>query len=130
VVPSPGHPSIETVPFVIFVSFDIDGTLETGDPPGPITIEQVLVAKDRGYVIGSASDRTVAFQRKMWDEHGVEVDFVGHKHHLHDIIARFECTRLMHIGDTQVDEHYAKLAGLEFFWSDKLPEPGTDGWIY
>ena len=115
---------------MILVSFDIDGTLETGDPPGPVTIAQVLEAKKRGHVIGSASDRTVAFQRKMWEENGVEVDFVGHKHHLADIIAPFECTRLLHIGDTQVDEHYARLAGLEFFWADKLPEAGAEGWIY
>jgi hypothetical protein len=115
---------------VILVSFDIDGTLETGDPPGPIGIDLVRRAKALGYVVGSASDRTVGFQRRMWADHGVEVDFVGHKHHLADIVAGFTCERLIHIGDTSVDEHYALLAGLEFVWVDKLPDAGADGWIF
>ncbi|MBW8825675.1 MAG: HAD family hydrolase [Acidobacteria bacterium] len=115
---------------MILVSFDIDGTLETGDPPGPISIEMVREAKARGHVIGSASDRTVAFQRRMWEEHEVEVDFVGHKHHLADIISKFECSRLLHIGDTTVDEHYARLAGLEFFFADKIPDAGAAGWVF
>ncbi|MGD9797954.1 MAG: HAD family hydrolase [Acidimicrobiia bacterium] len=115
---------------MILVSFDIDGTLETGDPPGPVTLEMVRRAKSLGYVIGSSSDRTVAFQRTMWAAHEVEVDFVGHKHHLSDIVARFECERLIHIGDTSVDEHYATLAGLEFVWVDQLPVDGAEGWIF
>jgi hypothetical protein len=58
------------------------------------------------------------------------VDFVGHKHHLTDIVERFTCERLIHIGDTSVDEHYAKLAGLEFVWVDQLPADGEEGWIF
>ena len=115
---------------MILVSFDIDGTLETGDPPGPITLDMVREAKARGYVIGSASDRTVAFQRRMWEDNGVEVDFVCHKHHLSDVIVKWELTRLLHIGDTTVDEHYAKLAGLEFFFADAVPAAGSDGWVF
>ncbi|HEY2331179.1 MAG TPA: HAD family hydrolase [Acidimicrobiales bacterium] len=115
---------------MILVSFDIDGTLETGDPPGPVTLDLVRRAKALGYVIGSSSDRTVAFQRKMWAANDVEVDFVGHKHHLSDIVEKFDCERLIHIGDTSVDEHYALLAGLEFVWVDKMPAEGDEGWIF
>src|SRR5258708_2777290 len=56
------------LPPMILVSFDIDGTLEVGDPPGPLTLDMVRLAKSSGWVIGSASDRTVAEQEKMWDK--------------------------------------------------------------
>ena len=115
---------------MILVSFDIDGTLEAGDPPGPITMDTVRRAKELGYVIGSASDRTLREQREMWERHDIVVDFVSHKHHLHDVRARFECTRLVHIGDTHVDEQYAKLAGFEFHYVDVMPAAGTEGWIF
>jgi hypothetical protein len=115
---------------VILVSFDIDGTLETGDPAGPLTLDVVRRAKELGYVIGSASDRTASFQRSMWEEAGIEVDFVGGKHHLHEVRARWECTRMMHIGDTNVDKHYADLAGFEFFFANEVPEEGSEGWIF
>ena len=120
---------VRTVPMLL-VSFDIDGTLATGDPPGPISLDMVRETKRRGHVIGSASDRTLAHQRKMWGSAGIEVDFVSHKHHLQSTRDRYECTRLIHIGDTFVDEHYAHLAGFEFFHVDSLPPPGTPGWVY
>jgi len=114
---------------VILVSFDIDGTLEVGDPPGPVGLDLVREAKRQGHVVGSSSDRTVAEQRRLWEAAGIEVDFVGHKHHLGDTKQRFTCTRLVHIGDTHVDEYYATLAGFEFWHADSVPETGTPGWI-
>jgi hypothetical protein len=114
---------------MMLVSFDIDGTLETGDPPGPVTLDVVTEAKRRGYVVGSASDRTLAEQRRMWSGAGIDVDFVGHKHHLTELTSPFGCTRLVHIGDTAVDQHYAQLAGFEFWHVDQLPEPMTPEWL-
>jgi hypothetical protein len=112
------------------LSFDIDGTLEEGDPPGPIRMDLVARALDLGYVVGSASDRMVAEQRQMWARRGLRVDFVGHKHHLDRVRARFPGHRLIHIGDTSVDEYYAHLAGFEFHYAINLPEPGTAGWVF
>lgn len=115
---------------MVLVSFDIDGTLVIGDPPGPVSLDMVAEAKRRGHVIGSASDRTLREQRKLWEAAGIEVDFVSHKHHLEATRELFTCSRLVHIGDTTVDEHYAKLAGFEFFHVDALPAPATPGWVY
>jgi len=115
---------------MVLVSFDIDGTLATGDPPGPISLEIVRETKRRGHVLGSASDRTLREQRQMWEEIGIEVDFVSHKHHLQATSEQFDCKRLIHIGDTSIDEHYARLAGFEFFHVSSLPPPATPGWIY
>ncbi len=112
------------------LSFDIDGTLEEGDPPGPIGMDLVARALELGYVVGSASDRTISEQRKIWERRGFEVNFVTHKHHLHQVAARFPGHRLIHVGDTDVDAHYARLAGFEFHFATRLPEPGTAGWIF
>ena len=117
-------------PSLVLISFDIDGTLEDGDPPGPVSMDVVRLAQSLGYVIGSASDRTVGEQRKMWDRHAIVPDFVGHKHHLDRVAARFPGARMIHLGDTEVDAHYARLAGFEFFHATAIPAAGTGGWIF
>src|SRR5271156_3496569 len=115
---------------LILVSFDIDGTLIAGDPPGPILFEHVAACKARGYVIGSSSDRTLSEQRHIWASGGVEVDFMCNKHRMIETTAPFKVTRRLHIGDTNSDEYYAKLAGFEFLYVTELPEPTSKGWIY
>lgn len=111
------------------VSFDIDGTLETGDPPGPVSLDLVRRAQALGYVIGSASDRTLGFQRSMWAEHGIDVHFTGGKHVLHEVRDRWYDHRRIHIGDTDIDRHFARLADFEFVHVDRLPPPGAAGWV-
>jgi hypothetical protein len=115
---------------LILVSFDIDGTLIAGDPPGPILFEHVAECKARGYVIGSSSDRTLSEQRHIWAMGGVEVDFMCNKHRMIETTAQFNVKRRLHIGDTNSDEYYAKLAGFEFLYVTEIPEPSTAGWIY
>ena len=114
----------------LLVSFDIDGTLEAGDPPGPITMDVVRRAKERGYLIGSCSDRTHREQRELWQSHDIEVDFVSLKHELTAIRGSSGCERFVHIGDSTVDEHYAGIAGFEFWFVHELPAEGSDGWIF
>ncbi len=106
----------------ILISFDIDGTLEVGDPPGVITLSVVRHARTLGYVVGSSSDRVVSDQRKLWATHAVEMDFIGHKHHLDQVKERYPAMeRWIHIGDTHVDEHYAVMHGFEFYLPDEVP---------
>jgi len=100
------------------ISFDIDGTLEVGDPPGSITMEMVRRAKDLGYIIGSCSDRTVSNQRRIWMEHDISVAFTVLKHQLDLVKAEFNAEQYYHIGDTNMDHHYAERAGFEFFYPD------------
>jgi phosphoglycolate phosphatase-like HAD superfamily hydrolase len=115
---------------LVLVSFDIDGTLEDGDPSGPVPMSMARKGLDLGYVVGSASDRTLREQAKMWADRGIEPDFVSHKHTLDSIVARFPTVRRVHIGDTQVDAYYAKLAGFEFVLATSVPEAGSPGWIF
>ena len=59
------------------ISFDIDGTLEMGDPRGSVTIEMVRRVKEKGNLVGSCSDRPVSYQRLLWELHNVEVPITG-----------------------------------------------------
>lgn len=100
------------------ISFDIDGTLETGDPPGCITMQRVREAQALGYIIGSCSDRTVSTQQRMWQAHGITVAFTVLKHKLDGVKAEFSADQYFHIGDTNVDQYYAEQAGFTYFFPD------------
>jgi hypothetical protein len=99
---------------ITLVSFDIDGTLEVGDPPGIITIPMLASAKRRGWVIGSCSDRPLSFQQALWERLAIVPDFTVLKHRLADLKARFPAQAYYHIGDTDIDDHFAARAGFEF----------------
>jgi hypothetical protein len=114
---------------VILVSFDIDGTLEVGDPPGPVSLATVRRARALGFTIGSASDRTRGDQQALWAAHGIDVDFIGGKHHLHEVRARFTCARYVHIGDSLVDRLYAEQAAFEFHDVVANPTDGPFEWL-
>jgi len=111
------------------VSFDIDGTLFFGDPPGPLELSFVHAVLAQGHVIGSASDRPRSHQERLWSTHEVAVSFIGGKHHLGEVRDRFPAERYVHIGDTDTDEHFALLAGFEFVWVDRVPDATSAAWL-
>jgi hypothetical protein len=116
-------------PGSVVVSFDIDGTIEDGDPPGPITVDVIRRCQAAGYVIGSASDRTVSDQTSLWARRDVVPDFVSLKHRLPNVAAAYPGRRLIHIGDTDMDAFFAAQGGFEFVLCTELPVGGTEGWI-
>ena len=102
---------------VILISFDIDGTLEVGDPPGVLTMDMVRRAQKKGCVIGSCSDRPMSAQQALWDQHNIPVAFVVPKHMLSEVKAKFEADVYYHIGDREdLDKKVALDAGFEFLW--------------
>ncbi len=103
---------------VTLVSFDIDGTLEVGEPPGVVPIALVRKAKRLGYLVGSCSDRPISFQREMWERLRIVADFTVLKHRLADVRARFRAAAYYHIGDTDTDRFYATDAGFRFLRAD------------
>jgi phosphoglycolate phosphatase-like HAD superfamily hydrolase len=107
----------------VLVSFDIDGTMEFGDPPGPVSADVARELFARGYIVGVASDWPRSSQQPLWSTHGMEPHFVGGKHHLHEVRAQFEADHYIHVGDTDVDERYATLAGFAFIHVDDLATP-------
>jgi len=96
------------------ISFDIDGTLEVGDPPGGITMEMVRQVKGLGYLIGSCSDRTVSEQQRIWREHGINVEFTVLKHRLDEVKEKFPADEYYHVGDTETDRRASLQAGFTF----------------
>ena len=110
---------------MILISFDIDGTLEEGDPPGVLTMDFVRETKNLGLIVGSCSDRPISAQRALWKRHGIDVDFTVSKHMLGDVKAQFQADVYYHIGDREdLDKRPAERAGFEFLWPDEaLGEP-------
>ena len=108
---------------MILVSLDIDGTLEGGDPPGPIPLEFARRLRALGVLVGSSSGRTLSDQQRFWQAGGIEVDFVILKHQLPELPAKYTCVRYLHIGDTSQDMYFARLAGFEFWHVDSLEKP-------
>ena len=109
----------------ILISYDIDGTLEVGDPPGPLTMDMVRMTKEKGFLIGSFSDRPLSAQRAIWAAHGIEVDFVLPKNFelLADLKTKFEAKLYYHIGDREdLDKRYAERANFDFLWPDEAME--------
>ena len=100
------------------ISFDIDGTLEVGDPPGIITMDMVRYTQALGYVIGSCSDRTIRPQQQLWAWRNIRVDFTVLKHQLAEVKAQFQTEAYYHIGDTDMDQFYATRAGFRFLKAD------------
>jgi hypothetical protein len=100
------------------VSFDIDGTLECGQPPGVVPLALVTTAKRLGYLIGSCSDRPVAYQQALWEGLGIAVHFTVLKHRLADLKVRFAATAYYHVGDAEADARYASDAGFRFLKAD------------
>ena len=108
------------------VSFDIDGTLEAGDPPGPITMSMARKAQAHGCIIGSSSDRPLPVQQAIWERHGIEVSFVSTKQGLLDVKSRFSAEEYYHIGDTELDRQFALESGFHFVSMDA---GNTEPWI-
>ena len=108
------------------ISFDIDGTMEFGDPPGGVTVEMVRKAKELGFIVGSCSDRFPSWQKKVWDSHNIPVDFWVAKHMLPDVKSRFQADRYVHIGDRDIDRQLAEQVGFHFWWDH---EAVTEPWL-
>ncbi len=102
------------------ISFDIDGTLEVGSPPGIITMEMVQRIKDLGHLIGSCSDRPIRYQQQIWEQHNIRVDFTVLKHELAEVKARFQAEAYYHIGDSHMDHFFASQAGFCFVSVDPI----------
>ena len=100
------------------ISFDIDGTLEVGDPPGYITMDMVRQAQALGFIIGSCSDRTVTNQLQIWQKHDIAVEFTVLKHQLEQVKEEFDAAEYFHIGDTNIDRQYAERAGFAYLYPD------------
>jgi len=111
---------------ITLVSFDIDGTLECGEPPGVVTVELVRTAKRRGWLVGSCSDRPISYQQALWERLGIAADFTTLKHRLAEVRARFPAAACYHVGDTDLDARVASDAGFRFLLAEAAAH---HGWV-
>jgi len=102
----------------LLISFDIDGTLEVGDPPGLVSVDMVRQCKRLGHLVGSCSDRPVSFQQQLWQRLDIAADFTVLKHRLADLKSKWHADEYFHIGDTDLDHFVAGEAGFRFFRAD------------
>lgn len=110
----------------ILISFDIDGTLDVGDPPGPVTLAMVKRAKELGCIVGSCSDRSLSAQTALWLKNNIEMDFTSLKHKLGDVKTAFQAEYYVHTGDRELDRQFALEAGFDFIWMGAAAE---EPWI-
>ncbi len=108
----------------ILLSFDIDGTLELGDPPGGVTVEMVRRAHEQGFIIGSCSDRPLSSQRAMWERIDMVPAFVASKHQLGDVKMKVSADAYYHMGDRDTDFQAAEENDFGFWWAhEAVAEP-------
>jgi hypothetical protein len=112
----------------IVLSFDIDGTLELGDPPGPVTIEMVRRAHELGFIVGSCSDRPLSSQRAIWAKIDVTPSFVLAKHQLGNVRENVtaDAEAYYHMGDRDTDLQVAQEHSFGFWWEH---EAGEQPWL-
>ena len=80
-------------------------------------MDMVRIVQEKGFLIGSCSDRPMSGQQAIWDQHNIPVDFVVSKQMLPDVKAKFEADVYYHIGDREdLDKKPALEAGFEFLW--------------
>jgi hypothetical protein len=56
----------------------------------------------------------------MWERLAIAAEFTVLKHRLADVRARFEAAAYYHMGDTDVDERFAREAGFRFLRADAV----------
>ena len=108
------------------ISFDIDGTLECGHPPGLIPLSIVRQAKALGWIVGSCSDWPISAQRALWVEHDIPVDFAVGKPGLENVRVEMAADSYVHIGDTEIDRMYAVRAQFDF---RHVNDDGLEEWL-
>ena len=104
--------------FLVF-SFDIDGTLENGDPPGTIKLDDIReYASKKHIVLGSCSQNEIWEQEQTWKEIGAEPDFMIQKDERLLMLVKNrwpDAWVYLHVGDwVGLDDVIAEKAGWEF----------------
>ena len=63
---------------------------------------------------------------KIWERHGIPVQFAVHKQNLDQVRVLFEAETYQHIGDTNIDEHYAVMHGFQYL---DVAHPLDEPWM-
>ena len=83
-------------------------------------------ALSHGCIIGSCSDKPVPVQQAIWARYDIPVSFTLPKAGLYALKAQFAADAYFHIGDTEIDQQYAREGGIEFLWMHVGP---SEPWL-
>lgn len=99
----------------MLVAFDVDGTLECGNPQGPIKLDILKRMKNEGMVIGIISPSLFRVKKEL----GKLLDFykAGPKEEVMREIRMSYSGRVLYIGDSIHDELAAAKALWEFCYA-------------
>ena len=100
---------------MLVISYDIDGTLENGEPSGPIKADEIKHHQSKGNIVGSCSQNDIWEQAQTWEELGITPDFMVLKDARNLRIVQNtwpDASLYIHIGDwVGLDDVIAKQAG-------------------
>ena len=89
-------------------------------------MEMVRQLQNDGYIIGSCSDRPVPAQKQIWERYEIEPSFTVLKHQLDSVKSALPAAVYCHIGDTDLDKHYANLSDFEFRYMYEVVEEDAE----
>jgi len=94
----------------MLVAFDVDGTLECGNPPGPVKLEDLRKMKQAGLIVGIISPSLFRVKKELGDL----LDFykAGPKEETMREIRMSYSGRTLYVGDSIHDE----LASAKALW--------------
>jgi len=101
----------------VVVAFDVDGTLEVGDPKGPIKLEEVKRLKEAGFTVGivGAKEKVEGLLRGL--DFYMEGDPFKEKN-LKELMRRYRPKLAIYVADRPSDREAALKAGFCYVKSD------------
>ena len=106
----------------VVVAFDVDGTLEVGNPPGPIKLSELKRLKELGLVVGIVG----AFEKVKRIISDLEFYYPGHPHkpkYLKEIKERYNPVIAIYVGDDDADRVAALSSGFIYVRPEDYPSP-------
>ncbi|MBP1448847.1 MAG: HAD family hydrolase [Thermoproteus sp.] len=110
-------------------AFDCDGTLEFGNPPGPVKIEQLMQMSSRGIVVVIVSDSGNC--ARLWKENGgpflhVSGGATSGDQRTNALLAvkrMFQAERYVYVSDNPGDDKRSADAGFEYVYPTMFVPP-------
>lgn len=109
----------------VLVAFDVDGTLEVGDPRGPIKLDDVRRLKEAGLIVGIVGAREKVEGRLVGLDFYMEGDPYKERN-LKELASRFKPALAIYVADRPSDREAALRAGFCYLKPDDFslaPKP-------
>lgn len=98
----------------VVLVFDVDGTLEVGNPPGPIPLKTLLYLKEKDFIVGIVGSWDKIPERTLAK---LDFHYPGHPEKpkwLSKVRERYSPTIVLYIADEERDRDACKRAGVTY----------------